>query len=124
MRYIQDHLTSFGLLRWGATDGNESQHKSLKRAYGNTNHSPNTLSIQLLKNGYTDMDTDCDLQDIPNNDDRNSPHVRSQSVIIPQVMLALLTSSPAVDPSLHALTKVYISSIHRTSRWCGQQCRT
>lgn len=38
MRHVEDHLTNFGCLRKGATDDNETMHKSTKVAYHSSNH--------------------------------------------------------------------------------------
>lgn len=52
MRHIETHMKSFGMLRWGATDNNETRHKSLKVAYKNTNRRLDSLSVRLLNSGY------------------------------------------------------------------------
>lgn len=52
MRHINSHLRSFGLVRWGANDCNETKHKTIKAAYKNTNRKPHQLAAQLLKSGY------------------------------------------------------------------------
>lgn len=62
MKHIQYHMTSFGILRCSDTDQNESQHKTIKMDYINTNRSPQCLAVQMLKNGYADyLDTDRDV---------------------------------------------------------------
>lgn len=54
MRHLDFHLMSFGMLRWGANDDNESKHKSVKTAYRVPNRRSSTLAEQLLRAGYAD----------------------------------------------------------------------
>lgn len=57
MRLIHCHLTSFGMLRWGANDKNQSLHKAVKKAYSLTNRHSLGFSRQQLpvvQAGYVD----------------------------------------------------------------------
>lgn len=54
MRHLDTHLTSFGLIRWGGNDANETKHKSVKLAYRHTNLQQSSLAAQLVSNGYDD----------------------------------------------------------------------
>lgn len=70
MRQIENHMTSLGLLRWGATDLNESQHRTLKLGYAHTNHRPQSLAAQLLRTGYADnLDIECEVHGIAGKQD-------------------------------------------------------
>lgn len=54
MRHVEDHLKSFCTSWWGATDQNETKHKSLKVVYKQTNRQRHCLTVQLLKSGYAE----------------------------------------------------------------------
>lgn len=93
MRHIEDHLLSFGTLRWGATDKNETQHKHLTLDYRSTNRRPDSLAVQLLKNGYAD-----DL-DIDEYDQQNIVTLSATSTSTPHVSVSITTSIQELNTS-------------------------
>lgn len=74
MRHLDTHLTSFGLIRWGANDANETKHKSVKLAYLHTNRRQSSLATQLVTHGYAD-DVDVSTASTTNNRASPSDHV-------------------------------------------------
>lgn len=49
MRHIRDHIVSFGCIRRGYTDTNETMHKEVKTAYKCTNKRNHEIAFQLMK---------------------------------------------------------------------------
>lgn len=49
MRHVKDHIITYGCIRRGETDNNETLHRNTKASYPATNHKLRTIGEQLVK---------------------------------------------------------------------------
>lgn len=111
MRHLESHLTSFGMLRWGANDGNEKLHKLLKAAYLFSNKKPKELAVQLVNTGYANT------SDILNSEDNNDAHPNLQETsshhhlcAAMSVTVPILNSNDTITSRIEAISNLKYTS--------------
>lgn len=92
MRHIETHLTSFGMVRWGANDGNEKDHKKVKAAYQLSNRRQEQIAVQIVRFGYAD-----DTQRSSDGVDAEPTVIETNKSTDPHVAAAVSYSSQYLD---------------------------